>query len=491
MNYFKQFLQLVLCIGFSLLVQAEVVAQVEDTDAQLQAFYQAQGGRSEFPEHYQRAIEAFLYAQDELAAGQRQAAKQRVDAVFNEMPYSADIWADGATLFDLNVGHPIAYYGLRMLDQLLALEQTSNGETITMTAVVPLCADVTRPTLPDLEPETLRRNIDDRILADNARVLRQSTDLFRRWLSAIADGANVQLNVHVVEECTTVGFDLAPNVIFSYPDTNSLLAGLPFETLADTDIWWIVVPSGVPGDGSDFDRFFITGGMGVADTGAPVFLSDDAWFLRKPTHLGTGDYSEAERRLYMPQWFQHEFMHNLFRIFPEFGLEESGHQWFDRSTWPGDFEGVYEPDYYAEALQKRLLGAQPSIYQRVIDRPAMVDFSTFPLKKLTGEFERQPVENEYHQVTITIDEEGVLTWTNAAGVSWQLMVVDRELHTVPDSIYGERTVLVDLDARKNVTALIFLGENYVRVDDPPVIDDDSEQCFVIRASNGSVVNFCL
>ncbi|GHA21221.1 hypothetical protein GCM10008090_34000 [Arenicella chitinivorans] len=131
MNYFKLFLQLVLCVGFSLLVQTQVVAQVEDTDAQLQAFYQAQGGRSEFPEHYQRAIEAFLYAQDELAAGQRQAAKQRVDAVFNEMPYSADIWADGATLFDLNVGHPIAYYGLRMLDQLLALEQSSNGKTIT------------------------------------------------------------------------------------------------------------------------------------------------------------------------------------------------------------------------------------------------------------------------------------------------------------------------------------------------------------------------
>lgn len=467
------------------------ISQVENTDAQLQAFYQAQGGQSQFPDHYVSAIEALLRAQDELAAGEREAAKQRVDSVFAEMPLSAPIWTQDATLFDLNVGNPIAYYGLRMLDQILQMEPVSSEQNLTMTAVVPLCAEVTRPTLPDLEPETLQRTIDNRILANDAEVLYQSTDLFRRWLSAIANGLNIELNVQVVEQCATVDFELTPNVIISYPDTNSLIASVPFDVIANTDVWWVVVPSGVPGDGGDFDKTFITGGMGLSDTGVPVFLSDDGWFLRKPAHLGKGDYSEVERRLYMPQWFQHEFMHHLFRVFPELELEVASHQWFDRSTWPDDFVGRYEPDYYAEALQRRLLDAEPTIEERVANRPQFADFRTFSLAKIAGKFERQPVENDFHEVTVKIDDALSAMWTNKADFSWRLIIVEHELRSASDSIYGERRLFAELDANSNVTALVFLGERYVRIDTPPEGVEDQDQCFVVRAKNGNVTNFCL
>ena len=36
-------------------------------------------------------------------------------------------------------------------------------------------------------------------------------------------------------------------------------------------------------------------------------------------------------------------------MYSEFGLEKTGHQLFDRTTWPADFQGVLEPDYFAEA----------------------------------------------------------------------------------------------------------------------------------------------
>ena len=42
-------------------------------------------------------------------------------------------------------------------------------------------------------------------------------------------------------------------------------------------------------------------------------------------------------------------------------LEAGDHQWFDLSTWPDDFVGKWEPDYYAESIEKRLLDASPTL----------------------------------------------------------------------------------------------------------------------------------
>ena len=37
---------------------------------------------------------------------------------------------------------------------------------------------------------------------------------------------------------------------------------MPLEIAENTDFWWTIVPSGVPGDGSGYNKHFITGGMG-------------------------------------------------------------------------------------------------------------------------------------------------------------------------------------------------------------------------------------
>ena len=138
------------------------------------------------------------------------------------------------------------------------------------------CADVTRPTLPDLHPETVRLDLAPEILADDARRLHQVTALFRRWVHAITGGLEVELVVAELEGCTTVDYTDDGSIIVSYPDAASMVASVPDDIADGTDFWWVVAPSGVPGDGSGYGRHFITGGMSGVGAGLPLFLSDDA-----------------------------------------------------------------------------------------------------------------------------------------------------------------------------------------------------------------------
>jgi hypothetical protein len=318
---------------------------------------------------------------------------------------------------------------------------------------------VSRPTLPDLEAEVVSLEIDPRILANDARVLHQATALVRRWIQAVS-GLEVRLVVAPMEGCTTVTHTDDGAIIVSYPDATEMVESVAADVRASTNLCWVIAPSGVPGDGSGYGRHFITGGMGMYGFGQPLFLSDDAWFLRKPEHLGSGDYTDVERRAYQPQWFQHELMHHLFRTWPEFGLEVVSHQWFDRSTWPGDFVGSIEPDYYAEAIERRLLDATPTLAE-ALSVPGPVPIGSTPLTVIEGSYERRPVENGYHQVTVTATD-GVATWTNADGASWGLVVVDGYLRTLPGSPYPDESVLLEREGDA-VVALWFLGERYARL----------------------------
>ena len=51
-------------------------------------------------------------------------------------------------------------------------------------------------------------------------------------------------------------------------------------------------------------------------------------------------FTEVETRLWWATLQQHELYHYLFSVYPEFGLEKTGHMWFDRNKWPADFVGL-------------------------------------------------------------------------------------------------------------------------------------------------------
>ena len=430
-----------------------------DTAAQLAEFYATYGARDTFPQEDVNAFEALLYAEDDLIAGDVTAAIGRVDAIFGQRAQGDAGWPFGGTAGS-NVGSPVGYYGMRMIEHIDEIAVTPGQEPLIMTGVVATCTDARIPQPGGAAPVTERLTLRPEILADDARRLFLATGLFRKWIEAITGGRRLDLRIYVLDECTTTDFSQQPDVITSYADSRDMVSKVPAQIADETDIWWIVAPSGIRHTESELGRHPITGGMGLSPDGRPLILSDDLWFTKKPEHMGKGEWLEAEVRAYHPQWFQHEFMHHLYRTWPEFRLEESGHQWFDRSTWPADFIGRFEPDYYYESINKRFLSATPSLAEG-LDAPNFVGADRFSPDEIAGSYERTPVENEWHRVTI-IANDGDLTWTNAAGVSWSLNIEGDTLSSGPDCPYGVQEL--SIEARQGqIESIVFGGEFYVRM----------------------------
>ena len=436
-----------------------------DTDAQLAEFYATYGARETFPADHVRAIEAMLRADDAANDGDFTGADALIESVFALVPRSTPGWdaAPRVGHAGSNTGHPVAYYGLRMLEQIVAFAPSEDAtNSLHMTAVVAPCAVGRAPQPPGTEPtEDLDVALDPRILEDNARRLFVATSLFRHWLRAITDGVNVELQVYVLEDCSTVDFTDSEGTIVSYPDSEEMIHAVHSDVANTTDIWWVITPSGIRNTEAELERHTITGGMGLSGLGLPLLLSDDRWFTQKPNHLGEGEWTELELRTYHTQWFQHEFMHHLFRTWPEFGLEATGHQWFDRRTWPDDFEGVFEPDYYAEAITRRLRSATPSIAE-ALEAPTFLSIAELGMDAVLGSYERRPVENGYHEVTIERRGDAVI-WQNAAEVSWSLLEREDMLFTGPDCPYGEVEIGIQ-GTDERVDRLLFNSERYHRLD---------------------------
>ena len=438
-----------------------------DLSQNLLNFYNENGGRNSFNSNQILALEALILGFNKIQIGDFEEAKLMVDNVFNKIPYSESLWMDNTHGFSnckncsLNIGTPIAYYGLRMLDDIIFLGNPEKNGTINMTVVIAPCAVVSRPTTSNLDEEIVNLNVNPKILENDFQLLKNSTALFRNWVKAITGGLEINLSFVQIDNCTNVNFNYDGVNVFSYPDTHNMINSVSESISEETDFWWVIAPSGVPGDGSDFDiqGDFITGGMGLYGPGLPVFISDDAWFTRKPEHMGVGDYNEIEIMAYMPQWFQHEFMHHLFRKWNEFGLEESGHQWFDRSTWPSDFIGVYESDYYAESIRKRFLNSSPSLSEG-LKAPEKISLESNS-SIILGNYRREPVENLWHEVNITTNN-GQFYWNNSAGVSWTLEIINGLLYSGDDCPYGIQELYV-ISAGGVVTEIYFNNEPFTKI----------------------------
>ncbi len=89
-----------------------------NTRALLDDFWADHGGRGAFSQLQLDAVEAMLLAEDDVLAGRYAEARARVDAVFAAYPESDPIWWSTPVPQGLNLGTPVAYYGLRMLDDI-------------------------------------------------------------------------------------------------------------------------------------------------------------------------------------------------------------------------------------------------------------------------------------------------------------------------------------------------------------------------------------
>ena len=426
------------------------------------------------------AVLAYLTAEDAMREGDRAEALSIVNKLWDQYPVGDDSWwSTDWSAGGEHVGYPAAYYGLRMLSESAAVSPAPQGEPIRLAVVLVDCSEGVIPTTQEeLEsgtgPET-RRELDAELLENAGPWVAQATEPFTWYVQAITDGKlALQVSVfHLQDSCATVQVDENEGRYFAGPNNVSqLLAELPEEVREQTNWWWMVHPSAVPNEVPGAQELeFVTGGMGQHESGAPLFLSDDLWLKQKPFHMGEGDWFTLERRIYFNQWLQHEFAHHLFLVYPQFQLEEQSHQWFDRETWPSDFEGQFEADYYAEAVDKRLKTASPSLNAQL--RYAKVPeglFADIDLASLAGEYERLPVENEWHSGRISLEGEAML-WTNDAGVSWGLEpdLQAGLLITGPDCPYEGNFVLTPTrDAESGewnteLAGFTFNGELYAKV----------------------------
>lgn len=399
---------------------------------------------ADFPALYREAMDAFFFAEEAYRQGDYARTSSILNAFWATNPAGAREWGREYRLdFPLgqtkgvNFGAPVCYNALRMLTEAAAWREKSGGKAEGKSADIQwtvLLADHSAGVMPatpqelrDRKGAMVRHDLDPKMLADANAIVEQSTWLFREFVHAMTGG---RLTVHtsivplpdleVPVEITAGPLNFAT---LTAGAERRIWGAVPESVRAATDWWWVIYPSHFPEQSKELAELeYITGGMSVGpDRQSPSFLIDDLWLLRKPSpYAGRTPYTEAERRAYLPQWFQHEFFHHLFREYPQFQLEAKSHQWFDRKTWPADFEGLMETDYYIEALHKRLQAATPPLWVKLrYAAPPREVWDRITTAKLVGRYRRTPVENPWHEGDIEQQPSG-LAWRNAANRQWGL-----------------------------------------------------------------------
>ena len=473
----KSYIKIFLLLFLPLMAFAQLF-QCDGTS--LPAFYSMYGGSTQFTEHTQDAISTFIGAEEAIASGDYITAQNLINDLFTTYPKGNNIWwnvfndPNGA-----NLGTPHAYYGVRMLEDIVnyQLNPAGNPEVkiANMKVVLVGCSQGIQPsTEVELQNGTgsfITNELDDSLLEDNYCMIEQSLDLFLKYINAITNG-ELEVNVEYIELpnlCMDVNVSSSPPYVAS-GSIGPIWDALDDTVKNETDWFWMLYPSHVP-EFPDFeDNAFITGGMGSDSKGGPVFIIDDKWLVRKPAHLGSGVYNDIERRIYLPQWLQHEFYHHLYRIYPEFSLEVNGHDWFNLAFWPNDFNGQFEADFYAESLHKRLQTACVPLANKLITRidPEQLDLSTnIIMSELLGAYSLDNIGNPWHEAEILLDN-GMYFWRNSANVQWQVTpnLAAGILETGPDCPYPGQNFKLELyrtpegELIPGTIGLVFQGELY-------------------------------
>jgi hypothetical protein len=474
---YSTFILQALCLA---IIPFAVKAQGNCDATTLDQFFTCYGGKSLFSEHSIQALTTFVQAEDAIKVGNYAQAKTLIGDLYKKYPVGDNIWwnvwnaPNGA-----NVGSPNGYYGLRMMEDIVnyGLNPNPNAKVTkaNMTIVLVGCSQGIQPqTKDDLQNGSgtfVTHSLDTHLKENNYRIIRQTLDLFTKYVKAITNGS-LELQIGFIE-LDTLCLPVKVTTTKPYLAYNNIepVWGALSKAAKDSTDWFLVTyPSHVPDLPIFDDESFITGGMGSDSKGGPVFIADDKWIVRKPAHLGKGNYTDIERRIYLPQWLQHEFFHHLFRIYPELKLEVKGHDWFDRKFWPASFVGQFETDYYSESLHKKILLDCTPLARKLITRVftgAEPAYNQLVMDELLGPYSLDAIQNTWHEGNL-IAENGKYFWKNKANVQWQVTpsFTDGKLTTGGDSPYPGQDFLLQLyqtvkgDAYPGVVSLKFGGEYY-------------------------------
>ncbi len=409
-----------------------------------------------------RAFATYVEARSAYLAKNYSHCQAVLDDLWKELPEGTEIWRqadDRPTLY--NLGSPDCYPALVMLDEACRWRTSPESASvkpfpIVMTVLLFGHSEGIQPRnnedfIANKGRQTIR-DLDTSLLKGDFAKVRSVTWLFQEYFLAMTKGkANVQLNfVYLPEETVHIETTATKRgdtwVGIAVPEKTRLtrqMAGIAKTLRQPTDWWWTIYPSFVPDEYPDFKTTeFISGGNSLGPDNRSLRLeADDRWLLRRPRHLGQGLYDPLEVEAYMPQWLAHEFHHHVFGRFANFDLEGTGHRYIFRDKWPTDFQGLFEPDYYREALHKRLLTATPPLNIRLRYVPPTAEqLNNIAFKNIAGVYRMDNAVNGWHEAIIEPegqDENGrqILTWKNRAGAKWTLYVDGQTLVTGDDYPY--------------------------------------------------------
>lgn len=480
MMYLKSLRLYIIQIFFVILFPFTALAQGDCEATTLDQFFECYGGKKAFNNHAVKALTTFVEVEEAINAGNFTQAKILMDDIYKSYPIGDNIWwnvwqaPNGA-----NIGSPHCYYGLRMMEDIVAYGLKPNPHAkvkkVNMNIVLVGCSKGILPTtkeeLANGTGQFVTHTLNAKLKENNYRIIRQSLDLFIKYIKAITNGSlDVQLGfIELDTLCLPVSVSTTKPYVAS-GDYGAVLNALSQQAKDTTDWFMINYPSHVPDFPVFDDESFITGGMGADNKGGPVFIADDKWVVRKPAHLGKGNYTDIERRTYLPQWLQHEFFHHLYRIYPELKLEVNGHDWFDRKFWASDFTGQFETDYYSETLHKRLqIDCEPLAKTLItrVDKANTSLYSPLDIDELLGPYSLDNVQNTWHEGNI-IKQDDKYFWKNKANVQWEVIPRFDEgiLKTGNDSPYKGQNFFLELyqtvegDIYPSVISLKFGGEYY-------------------------------
>tara|TARA_B100001093_G_scaffold462151_1_gene477161 strand:+ start:197 stop:1243 length:1047 start_codon:yes stop_codon:yes gene_type:complete len=90
--------------------------------------------------------------------------------------------------------------------------------------------------------------------------------------------------------------------------------------------------------------------------------------------------------------------------------------------------------------------------------------------KFVGLYRREPIENKWHEVQVTLDN-GFLKWNNKAAITWSLEIkaseqarFNKELWAKDDCPYGASKIQINYNLGVGIKSLIFKGEEYRKID---------------------------
>ena len=194
----KHYIKFYVFIFLSLFLPAMAFAQIFQCDGtSLPEFYSLYGGSDQFTQHTNDAINTFIGAEDAIEVGDYTTAQNLINDLFTTYPKGNNIWWN---VFNdpngSNLGTPNAYYGARMLEDIVnyQLNPAENPEvkTVNMKVVLVGCSEGIQPSIEtELQNGTgtfITNELDNSLLEDNYCMVEQSLDLFLNYITAMTNG---------------------------------------------------------------------------------------------------------------------------------------------------------------------------------------------------------------------------------------------------------------------------------------------------------------